>query len=308
MRTLPTSGTPARTRLLVAVPLLAVLGAGVVQAAAPAAARGCDGVKVACAIGDTGPGGGIVFYDAGSRQSWGRYLEVAPTGWASASVPGAPRHVSVAKHQGHATVSWQAPASGGRSLHYVVSTIPASKGCRTAKLSCSVQGLKAGRSYTFTVRAVNGAGSGKAAKVTKAPRPVRSLGLAAPMAAPDPGLSWCPQSASGYGTTLPTNPNIGTGHDNTAIIVRACGRGSAAGRAAAYRGGGKSDWFLPSKDELNQLWSRKSVVSGLVDGNFWSSSQNTHFPVSAWCQNFANGAQGDNYKDDGGRVRPIRAF
>ena len=35
-----------------------------------------------CAIGSTGPGGGIVFYDAGSLKSWGRYLEVAPNGWA----------------------------------------------------------------------------------------------------------------------------------------------------------------------------------------------------------------------------------
>lgn len=35
----------------------------------------------ACAIGDTGPGGGIVFYDAGSQQSWGRYLEIAKSGW-----------------------------------------------------------------------------------------------------------------------------------------------------------------------------------------------------------------------------------
>jgi len=32
-------------------------------------------------VGDTGPGGGIVFYDAGSIQSWGRYLEVACAGW-----------------------------------------------------------------------------------------------------------------------------------------------------------------------------------------------------------------------------------
>ncbi len=30
-------------------------------------------------VGDTGPGGGIVFYDAVTAQSWGRYLEVAPT-------------------------------------------------------------------------------------------------------------------------------------------------------------------------------------------------------------------------------------
>lgn len=31
-----------------------------------------------CAIGDTGPGGGIVFYDAGEHKSWGRWLEMAP--------------------------------------------------------------------------------------------------------------------------------------------------------------------------------------------------------------------------------------
>ena len=32
----------------------------------------------ACSVGDRGPGGGTVFYDAGSAQTWGRYLEVAP--------------------------------------------------------------------------------------------------------------------------------------------------------------------------------------------------------------------------------------
>jgi hypothetical protein len=34
-----------------------------------------------CLIGSTGPGGGVVFYDAGSQQDWGRYLEFAPKDW-----------------------------------------------------------------------------------------------------------------------------------------------------------------------------------------------------------------------------------
>ena len=38
-----------------------------------------------CKVGNTGPGGGIVFFDAGSQQSWGRYLEFAPLGWSGGS-------------------------------------------------------------------------------------------------------------------------------------------------------------------------------------------------------------------------------
>jgi hypothetical protein len=36
-------------------------------------------------IGDVGPGGGIVLYDWGSTQEWGRYLEAAPHGWSWAA-------------------------------------------------------------------------------------------------------------------------------------------------------------------------------------------------------------------------------
>ena len=34
-----------------------------------------------CVVGDTGPGGGIVVYDAGSQQDWGQYIEMARKGW-----------------------------------------------------------------------------------------------------------------------------------------------------------------------------------------------------------------------------------
>ena len=39
-------------------------------------------------VGAAGPGGGIVFYDAGSVQSWGRYLEVACAGWSDGTCGG----------------------------------------------------------------------------------------------------------------------------------------------------------------------------------------------------------------------------
>lgn len=34
-----------------------------------------------CAVGDTGPAGGIVFYAAETKRLWGQYMEVAHDGW-----------------------------------------------------------------------------------------------------------------------------------------------------------------------------------------------------------------------------------
>lgn len=45
---------------------------------APTTNTACSQFAVACQVGNIGPGGGIIVYDAGSNQSWGRYLEIAP--------------------------------------------------------------------------------------------------------------------------------------------------------------------------------------------------------------------------------------
>jgi len=41
--------------------------------------KGSRTIQTIYNIGDTGPGGGIVIYDAGSTLSWGRYIEAATT-------------------------------------------------------------------------------------------------------------------------------------------------------------------------------------------------------------------------------------
>lgn len=48
---------------------------------------------------------------------------------------------------------------------------------------------------------------------------------------------------------------IGTGKSNTRSALQNCGTVNSAARLCAdYRGGGKNDWFLPSKDELNLMY------------------------------------------------------
>ena len=185
-----------------------------------------------CLVGDTGPGGGIIFYDAGSTQSWGRYLEAACAGWSDGTC-------------------------GGTDLT-------------------------------------------------------------------DPETVW---GCNGTGISGADDTAIGTGEQNTTDIVDGCVTSDITAAEIAYDLvlGGQSDWFLPSRDELNALckWAHVDTVNkicnlegsgglpltsvgGFSTGTYWSSSESGDF--SAWGQLFSTGRQ-DNYgKTYSTYVRPVRAF
>jgi len=139
-----------------------------------------------------------------------------------------------------------------------------------------------------------------------------------------------------FGTTGGTATAIGSGYQNTKAMFDVGNDNTAVSAGAlayAYTvtvlGVTYDDWYLPSKNELNQMckWQRgitgealtnlATVCTGGVinsgvgaqgfDGDYWTSTEVNDFTV--WSQSFVTGAQRNNTaKQEGGRVRPIRAF
>ena len=82
-----------------------------------------------------------------------------------------------------------------------------------------------------------------------------------------------------YGTSVGgTSTAIGSGKSNTAKIVTALGTGNYAARLCYdFELGGYDDWFLPSKDELNELYKQKDTVGGFASVSYWSSSEDSSY-------------------------------
>jgi hypothetical protein len=203
----------------------------------------CNGSTFVCQVGDTGPGGGTIFYvaqttftqvdaGAGMCSTECKYLEAAPNTWSGGSDPA--KLWAVSAHQ-----------------NTDVSTIT--------------------------------------------------------------------NDASSYNNTNA----IGLGYKNSlAIVAQGNDVTTAAGAARGYAGGSKSDWYLPTTAELNQLckWARgvawtsdATVCAGgtLTNGGFagsyyWSSSE--YDANLAWSQWFRSGPQFNDNKNFTWYVRPIRAF
>jgi uncharacterized protein (TIGR02145 family) len=114
------------------------------------------------------------------------------------------------------------------------------------------------------------------------------------------------------GTNIPnTSTAVGTGATNTASIVAGCSqRPIAASVCADLVLNGYSDWYLPSRDELQLMINRlRTQGLGGFANLYWSSSQVS--PVNAWYMVFSNGnvyVYGNHKDVYYYQVRAVRAF
>jgi hypothetical protein len=122
---------------------------------------------------------------------------------------------------------------------------------------------------------------------------------------------------------------IGKGAANTNLILAGCTYG-AAYLTHAYTGGDKNDWFIPSKDELNELCKyvrgqklgdskvscafnlSDEFLPGFVANQYWSSSEAGEYGFGgygrAWYIRFNIGEADTTHQENMGWVRPVRAF
>ncbi len=120
-------------------------------------------------------------------------------------------------------------------------------------------------------------------------------------------IAWCSDTSTLLGTTVGgLKGAIGNGAANTALMLATCTSGAAVSADVYISPNGKSDWFLPSKGELNLMYVNRVAIGGFVAFNYWSSSENNG--SFAWSQNFYYGNQNYFSKINDYYVRPVRAF
>ncbi len=118
------------------------------------------------------------------------------------------------------------------------------------------------------------------------------------------GVTWRNGS---YVTTGAIAQALGTGNANTNTIVAAQGAGNYAAQLCYDLVlNGYSDWYLPSKDELNKLYLNKTIIGGFATTDYWTSSE--YGSSDSWDQSFNTGFQNFHGKNYVFYVRPVRSF
>lgn len=120
------------------------------------------------------------------------------------------------------------------------------------------------------------------------------------------GLRWHNGSNITVGLTKQT---IGSGNSNTNQIVSKQGAGSYAAKICFdLTLNGYSDWYLPSRDELNLMYTNLKFrnIGGFANQEYWSSSEISS--SSAYSKSFTNGLSLTSSKSNLFRVRAVRSF
>jgi hypothetical protein len=130
-------------------------------------------------------------------------------------------------------------------------------------------------------------------------------GLIAAPADQSSGIRW---HNGNYTLTNAVREQVNAGLCNTERIIMNQGTGSYAAQVCAnYQGGGFGDWYLPSKQELGLLYLQKSIVGGLSNFYYWSSTEYSD-STYAWAVDFSGGTPVSYGKEATKYVRAIRAF
>jgi hypothetical protein len=263
------------------------------------------------------------------------------------TLPDAPTIETVVAGNAQATVPFTAPSSDGGSAITSYTAISSPGGItgtisQSGSGSITVTGLTNGTAYTFSVTATNAIGTSPASDASSSITPVSPVGdfyqggvifylfeagdtgyvagethgLIAAVADQSSGIRWYKGSYSATGAIATA---IGTGSANTDAIITVQGATEtsyAAGLARAYTGGGYTDWFLPSKDELIKMYLKKGDINttALANGGsnfatvyYWSSTEAGRY--DAWIKFFSNAnSQGFGDKSFTYNVRVIRVF
>jgi hypothetical protein len=119
------------------------------------------------------------------------------------------------------------------------------------------------------------------------------------------GIQW--NNGSFFITTGATGTAIGTGMANTQAIIAAQGVGSyAAYLCDTLNLNGYNDWYLPSQNELNELYVNQLAIGGFSSNVYWSSSESSS--TNAWSQLFNDPLPYNSFKSVPCYVRAIRSF
>jgi hypothetical protein len=107
-----------------------------------------------------------------------------------------------------------------------------------------------------------------------------------------------------------TATGMGMGKRNTEVILNNLRGREETGRAAQLWDAllAEDNWFLPSKDELNLMYTNLKTkgLGGFKNGWYWSSSESGKY--RAWCQHLGNGNTDYDRKDISLSVRAVREF